>query len=71
MMVAQVLAGRASPPRRLFDLPPGGWEDSANRSQYAVFDNGRRFLVNVLVPVAAPQVLTVGQHWSAGLGAVR
>jgi dipeptidyl aminopeptidase/acylaminoacyl peptidase len=70
MMVASVLAGGSSPPRRLFDLPPGVWEDSG-RSMYAVFDNGRRFLVNVLVPIAVPQVITIGQNWTAALSAAR
>ncbi len=70
MMVASMLVGRSSPPRRLFDLPPGVWEDSG-RSMYAVFDDGRRFLVNVLVPIAAPQVLTFGQNWTAALNAAK
>jgi hypothetical protein len=42
-----------------------------NRSAFAVFDKGRRFLVSVLMPVTGPQVITVGQHWIAAIGAKR
>ena len=66
LMVAQVTAGRPSTPQRVFE----DWWDSgkANRTGFAVFDKGRRFLASVLVPVSAPQVMTVGHHWTAGLG---
>lgn len=49
------------------------WNDDedSGRSQYAVFDQGRRFLVNILVPITAPQVLSVGQNWTAGIAAAR
>ena len=69
MMVSDISAAGASAPRKLFDLPAGARE--MNRSQYAVFDKGRRFLVNIFVPVTAPQVITVGQHWAVGLGKAR
>ena len=65
MMVASVNEGRAASPVRLFDLPAARWENS--RSQFAVFDRGRRFLVNMLVPTTAPQVITIGQHWTSSL----
>jgi len=65
MMVSSVIDGRASPPVRLFDLPAARWE--ANRSQFAVFDAGRRFLVNVPLPTTGPQVITVGQHWTSSV----
>jgi Tol biopolymer transport system component len=64
MMVAPI-SPRGSAARRLFAVPPGR-RDSA-RSAFAVFDNGRRFLINVLVPVTEPQVLTIGLNWTSGL----
>jgi len=69
MMVARVVGSGVSSPQRLFDLPPHQWE--FNRSSFAVYDHGRRFLVNVQVPLTAPQVITVGQNWTAGLGGRR
>jgi len=69
LMVSEIQPGRAATPRRLFDMPPGARQ--ALRSQYAVFDKGRRFLINVNVPVTAPQVITIGQHWTAALGKAR
>jgi len=65
LMVARIVGGVPSPPQRVFGGMRGVWE--GNRSGFAVFDRGRRFLASVLVPVAAPQVITVGQHWIAGL----
>jgi Tol biopolymer transport system component len=62
---AQVTGGRIAP-QRLFGAIDGFWQ--SNRGSYAVFDQGRRLLLNVLVPPTAPQVLTVGQNWSAALG---
>ena len=56
---------RSSSPRRLLALP-GVFEESG-RTPYAVFDKGRRFLVKLLVPATAPQVITVGHNWTAGL----
>ncbi len=64
MMVAHVRP-RATAPRRLFDMPPGH-RDLA-RSVFAVFDNGRRFLVNVGLPITAPQAITIGLNWTAAL----
>ena len=64
-MVAKITAGGAGSPQKLFGGIRGYWE--GNRSGYAVFDNGRRFLMSVLVPVTAPQVITVGHNWMAGL----
>ena len=66
LAVASISAtGTAGTPRRLFGGISGYWDQ--NRSGFAVFDNGRRFLVNALTPVRAPQVITVGQNWMAGL----
>jgi Tol biopolymer transport system component len=64
MMVAQV-SPSGSAPQRLFDVPAGPRDPS--RSVFAVFDNGRRFLINVFVPVTEPQVITIGLNWAAGL----
>ncbi len=69
LMVKSVPDGLSLPARRLFDLPPGRWE--INRRQFASFDHGRRFLVNVPVPITAPQVITIGQNWTAALGPKR
>jgi len=66
LMVARVTDGRSSTPQRVFGGFLGFWE--GNRTGFAVFDNGTRILGSILVPVTAPQVITVGQHWTAGLG---
>ena len=58
-------AGGAGPPQKVFGGLRGYWE--GNRTGFAVFDNGQRFLVSVLVPVTAPQVITIGHNWMAGL----
>jgi len=67
LMVARIVGGVPSPPQRVFGGMRGVWE--GNRSGFGVFDRGRRFLASVLVPVEAPQVITVGHHWIAGLKA--
>ena len=67
IMVTQVLGSRVTPPRRLFGGLNGFWE--GNRTGFAVFDKGRRFLVSLFEPVTTPQVITIGQNWTAGLGA--
>jgi serine/threonine protein kinase/Tol biopolymer transport system component len=64
MTVAQIESGRTTP-RRLFDVPAGRRDNA--RSAFAVFDNGRRFLINVFVPVTEPQVITIGLNWTSGL----
>ena len=65
LMVAKVAGGSAAPAQKLFGRIDGYWEP--NRSGFAVFDNGRRFLLSLLVPITAPQVITVGQNWMATL----
>jgi hypothetical protein len=64
MMVAQVSPG-GSALQRLFDVPAGPRPGA--RSVFAVLDHGRRFLINVFVPVTEPQVLTIGLNWATGL----
>jgi serine/threonine protein kinase/Tol biopolymer transport system component len=64
MMVAEISSGDIAP-RKLFDVTPAQADNA--RSQFAVFDNGRRFLINVLVPVTVPQVITIGVNWATGL----
>lgn len=68
-MMAAAVDSAAAVPRRLFEVE-AGQRDRA-RSQYAVFDNGRRFLISVFVPVTAPEVLTVGLNWATALGKKR
>jgi serine/threonine protein kinase len=65
LMSAKITADSAAPAQKLFGGITGFWE--ANRTGFGVFDNGRRFLMSVLVPVTAPQVITVGHNWMAGL----
>lgn len=65
LMVARIADGRASTPQKVFGGLVGFWE--GNRTGFAVFDKGTRILGSILVPVTAPQVITVGQHWTAGL----
>ena len=65
LMVAKVTGDRAGPAQKLFGGITGFWEPS--RSGFSVFDKGQRFLMSVLVPVTAPQVITVGHNWMAGL----
>ncbi len=67
LMVARVVDGRSLPPQKVFGGVTGAWE--GNRSGFAVFDGGRRVLASVLVPVTAPQVITIGKDWLAGLKA--
>ena len=61
MMIAPIQPAGAAP-RRLFEML------DANVVEYAVFDRGHRFLIRVSVPDTAPQVITIGQNWTAGLG---
>jgi hypothetical protein len=68
LMRSEIRAG-GPPPVELFEIPAGPRE--ASRPNYAVFDNGRRFLFNVFVPDTAPKVITIGQNWAAGLGKKR
>ncbi len=65
LMVARVTGNNSSPAQKLFGGITGFWD--GYRSGFGVFDNGRRFLVSVLVPVTAPQVITVGHNWTATL----
>jgi len=65
LMVAEDRGGRWVS-RKVFDLPPGP-RDVARRP-YAVFDDGRKFLVAAYVFDTAPHTITVGLNWPAGLG---
>jgi hypothetical protein len=65
LMAAGFTGESATPARKLFGGITGFWE--TNRSGFGVFDRGKRFLVSVLVPVTAPQVITVGHNWMTGL----
>lgn len=64
-MVFADLRSPGSVPRNLFEVPPG-YRD-LGRSAYAVFDNGRRFLISVLAPDTAPHTITIGLNWPAAL----
>jgi Tol biopolymer transport system component len=65
LMVARRAGAGFTSPQRLFGGITGFWD--SNRSGFAVFDKGQRFLVSILVPVTTPQVITVGQNWMATL----
>ena len=69
LMAARFTGDSAAPAQKLFGGITGFWE--GNRSGFVVFDNGKRFLASVLVPVRTPQVITVGQNWTAGLAVKR
>ena len=43
--------------------PLGRW---LGRPQYAVAEDGRRFLFNIVVPDASPKAVTVLLNWNAG-----
>jgi hypothetical protein len=69
MMLAATSGTGHAAPQRLFEVP--GADATGNRPAFAVFDNGRRFLIKLLLPIVAPQVITIGQNWTTGLAGAR
>jgi hypothetical protein len=56
---------RTSSPRPLFAVPQ--FNISNARGQYAVVENGGRFLFNALVEESSPRGITVLLNWPASL----
>jgi hypothetical protein len=51
----------ASRPEFLFEPPP--LSENPRRGQYAPFDNGNRFFMNVIVPETKPRAITLILNW--------